>query len=501
MSRHPATRAPARRARLLGITAGAALLLLLAAPAAFAGWLSPNTNNNAEDNFGAPVYTSDCSDTTYAPHLTIKNAWIANDGTNLYFKIEACGTTTSYQYIRYAGGLDCNGDGDVSDADVGTTLGDRKVVYWPRYGASSGDLVSVVDGRNETRFQMPDATYGERVGSTAVFEWYATLQSIYPNCRSSAVVIQMGHGTGQTNSNPVTKDETAFAPWPIPIDYGDTNNPDPNVQPPTCAEYPTRLACDGARHGTEGTLKLGLLVDPDNGGIYTVNADGDDLANASDEDGAFPTAAVNWVKGGQGSLTATVTGGDGYLNCWIDWNNDKDWADAGEKVVDNSPVSAGENARTFTVSNSAANFPTAFIARCRVAPASGQGSAVTGAVEFGEVEDHRWVFGATGNRPAAPNLAAGVVNSTDLQLTWPNIASNEGYVVLSSANPYFLPGDAGVTATPDSGPPFDAPGVVGGTAASVFYAAQGQVTSSDPDLTSGLSNRVGLFEYDLTRGD
>jgi hypothetical protein len=201
-----------------------------------------------------------------------------------------------------------------------------------------------------------------------------------------------------------------------------------------------------------------------------------------------------------GSLTAQVTGGSGYLNCWIDWNRDNDWADSGEKVVDNSAAPVGSAVRTFAVP-SGATFPGAFIARCRLAPGSGQGSAVTGAVEFGEVEDHRWVFGATGNRPVAPEpVAASVVNTTDLRLTWTNSASNEGYLVLSSADPYFLPGDAGVTSTLDSGSPFDQPGVVGGIAANAFYAVRGQVTSSTPDLTSAPSNRVGLFEYELTRG-
>jgi hypothetical protein len=476
----------------------AALVALFIVPATFAGWLTPNVNNNAQDDFGAPVYTSACDDPNIAQHLEIKNAWIANDGTHIYFKIEACGTTTSYQYIRYAGGLDCNNDGDVSDGDT-ATLGDRKVVYWPTYGGG-GDQVNVVDGRNETRFQMPDATYGERIGSTAIFEWRATLQSIYPECRSSTVVIQMGHGTGQTNSNPVTKDETALAPWPMPIDYGDANNPNPGAQPPTCEQYPTRLACDGARHGTAGALKLGNLADPDTGGVYTANADGDDLANVADEDGAFPTEGVNWVKGGTGSLTAQVTGGSGYLNCWIDWNNDKDWADTGEKVVDNAAVAEGQNTRTFTVSNSSANFPTAYIARCRVAPASGQGSSVTGPVEFGEVEDHRWAFGSSGNRPATVTVSAAVLNPTTLRLSWSNVAANEGYLVLSSAAPYFKPGDAGVTVTPDTGSPYDATGVLGAPANAQFYAVQGQVTSSDPDLTSGLSNRVGVFEFALTPG-
>jgi hypothetical protein len=493
-------RSRARHLRAAAFTA-ALLLLLLTAPALFAGWITVNTNNNAADDFGPPVYTSNCGNGSIADQFEIKNGWIAYNGTDIAFKLEACGTASSYSNVRYAGGLDCTRDGDVNDAD-GATLGDRRVVYQPQSG-SAGDKVTVVDGANNTMFEVQDVNYGERIGSTAIFEWKAPLQYIPPDCRASVFTIGMGHGTAEiVTGRAQTRDQSPLNQRAIPIDYGDANNPNPNAQPPTCAEYPTRLACDGARHGTEGALKLGALVDPDNGGLYNVNADGDDLANLADEDGVFPTEGVNWVKGAQGSLTATVTGGSGYLNCWIDWNNDKDWADAGEKVVDNSAVAAGASTRAFTVSNSAANFPTAFIARCRLSPGSGQGSAVTGPVEFGEVEDHRWAFGSSGNRPAAPTLAASLPNPTTLRLSWTNIAANEGYFILSSAAPYFKPGDAGVTtvADPDNSSPYDVAGVAGAPADARFYAAQGQVTSSDPDLTSGLSNRVGLFEFALVKG-
>lgn len=477
----------------------AALLFTLAASAASAGWLSPNTNNNAQDNFGAPVYTSACANATIDNHLEIKNAWIANDGTNLYFKLEACGTFSNYQNIRYAGGLDCTGDGDINDGDT-ATLGDRKVVYTPPFGTNSGDQVNVVDGKNDLKFQMPNNTYGERVGATAIFEWYTTLQSIHPDCRSSATTIKMGLGTALISGTAQTKDTTPQLDWPMPIDYGDANNPNPGAQPPTCEQYPTRLACDGARHGTAGALHLGAAVDPDTGGLYGVDANGDDLANVADEDGVAPTAGVNWTRGGSGSLTANVTGGSGFLNCWVDWNRDNDWADIGEKVIDNLAVAAGANNLSISVPAGATAFPTNYIARCRVAPSSGQGAAITGAVEFGEVEDHKWAFGSTGNRPAPVTVTPAVVNATTLSLSWAAVTGNEGYVVLSSANPYFNPGDAGVTATADNAPPFDVANVVGGTPDTLFYALQGQVTTSDPDLTSALSNRVGLFEFGLVKG-
>ncbi len=474
----------------------ATLVALFIVPATFAGWLSPNVNNNAQDNFGDPIYTGACNK-SYADYVEIRNAWIANDGANLYFKVEACATTTNYSAVRYVGGLDCNSDGDVDDGDTATTYGDRRVVYVPAAGGG-GDQVNLVDGKNNLLYQLPDNNYGERIGSTALFEWMMPLQYIYPECRASIAPIPMGVGTGLTNKYPPTQDQTPQVSWSIPIDYGDAINPNPETR--TCEQFPTRIACDGARHGTAGALRLGALLDPDTGGVHTANADGDDLANLPDEDGVAPTAGVNWVNGGQGSLTAAVAGGSGYLNCWIDWNNDKDWADADEKVVNAAPVAAGANTLAISVPAAAAPFPTSYIARCRLSPASGQGTSVTGAVEFGEVEDHKWAFGATGNRPAPVTLAASVLDPATVRLSWTNIPANEGYLVLSSAAPYFQPGDAGVTVTPASGSPYDVTGVLGPPADARFYAVQGQVTSSDPDLTSALSNRVGIFEFALVAG-
>ncbi len=491
MLRHVLQTDGAPRTRLAAVVL-AALVVLIAAPVALAGWITINTNNNQSDNYGTPIYTSTCSNTGIDDYLEIKNAWIANDGTNLYFKLEACGTTTGYSSVRYAGGLDCNNDGDVSDPYVNGPDGDRKVVFLP-----GADQVYLVDGANNNIVQLQGNQYSERIGSTALFEWQMPLQYIYPACRASEFAIKMGVGTALfVGGRPQTKDQTPETPWSIPIDYGDASNPDPSANPPTCTQYPVRIGCDGARHGTAGTLRLGALEDPDGGNIHTADASGDDLDNQADEDGVTPTVGVKWVSAGQGSLDVTVNGGNGYLNCWVDWNNDKDWADSGEKIVNDAAVSAGLSTKTFSVPSVA--FPNSFIARCRLSPAAGQGTNVTGAVEFGEIEDNQWVFGSSGNRPVSVTVTPSI-NGSALRLSWTNNASNEGYLVLSSALPYFLPGDPGVSTTPDpdNSSPFDATGTVGGPIDAIYYVVQGQVTSSTPDLTSAPSNRVGLYEFTL----
>ena len=39
----------------------------------------------------------------------------------------------------------------------------------------------------------------------------------------------------------------------------------------------------------------------------------------------------------------------GYLDAWIDYNVDGDWADAGEHVYTTLPLTAGPNALSFVV--------------------------------------------------------------------------------------------------------------------------------------------------------
>ncbi len=179
-----------------------------------------------------------------------------------------------------------------------------------------------------------------------------------------------------------------------------------------------------------------------------------------------------------------------------------DYGDAGEHVINDTAVMTGTTTLMFAVP--AVTFPNKFTARCRLAPAAGQATSVTGAVEFGEVEDYVWAFGATGNRPVPLLVAAGLPVTDTVRLDWGLTPSNESYLILRSTQPYFQAGDPGVmiVADPDNAAPYDDPGVAGDplAPATLFYAAQGQVTSSDPVLVSGLSNRVGLFEFSLVPG-
>ena len=121
------------------------------------------------------------------------------------------------------------------------------------------------------------------------------------------------------------------------LDFGDA------WDSPVIAGYPTLLAHNGARHTVMPGIFLGARVDLEPDGQPTFGADGDDLnppAGIDDEDGVVLPSVL--VAGS--TVPAQVTASaPGFLNAWIDFNCDSDWADPGEQVFFNQPVGAGLN--------------------------------------------------------------------------------------------------------------------------------------------------------------
>jgi len=158
----------------------------------------------------------------------------------------------------------------------------------------------------------------------------------------------------------------------VPYDFGDA--PDPT--------YPTLEASDGARHRLGSTLYLGSDVDPDDDGLPTAAADGDDNDNRDDEDGVVFTTIAN--PGGTSGVDVEASEA-GLLNAWIDFNTDGDWDDAGEQIFTDEALTAGINSLTFAVP-AGATVGIDTVARFRVDSAGGL--LPTGAASDGEVEDH-----------------------------------------------------------------------------------------------------------------
>lgn len=163
------------------------------------------------------------------------------------------------------------------------------------------------------------------------------------------------------------------------LDFGDA--PDPR--------YPTMLVNDGARHHIPTAYWLGPAApDSDPDGIPTSGADGDDNnppLGMDDEDGV--TLGGPLVRG-QATAASIIASTNGWLDAWIDFNADGDWADAGENISPAAPLAPGANPFGITVPGSAALGPT--YARFRFS--SSGGLSCTGFVSDGEVEDYQFTI-------------------------------------------------------------------------------------------------------------
>ncbi|MCS6845378.1 MAG: ExeM/NucH family extracellular endonuclease [Caldilineales bacterium] len=123
--------------------------------------------------------------------------------------------------------------------------------------------------------------------------------------------------------------------------------------------------------------------------------------STADNDGVAPTIGVPWNNITGGSVDVTVTGADGWVTGWVDWNNDGDFADSGEQVFTNLHVPAGTTVtQTFTIPVPVGS--QSFNGRFRVYPspqtllAALQPDAPpspVGGANGGEVEDYTWSFG------------------------------------------------------------------------------------------------------------
>ncbi len=119
----------------------------------------------------------------------------------------------------------------------------------------------------------------------------------------------------------------------------------------------------------------------------STNADADDTTNVADEGSiVFPTL----YAGQTATLDVPVTGANGFLQAWIDWNDDGDFDDTvggqSEQVAVDATIlgSIGTASLPLTIPANAALTPT--IARLRWSADSGLASS--GLVTSGEVEDY-----------------------------------------------------------------------------------------------------------------
>ena len=182
------------------------------------------------------------------------------------------------------------------------------------------------------------------------------------------------------SSLPATSNADTASVTPVTFqDYGDAPTSLTSIDASLTAIY------QAASHPTGGAY-LGSSIDVELANQPNVTATGDDSAGTDDENGVtFPTPAL--LSGQSNSLTVTASA-SGFLNAWIDWNQDGDWADTGEQIANNQTLSAGSNSLSVTPVTTCPHGAT--YARFRFTGSSASGLSPTGSSALtGEVEDYQ----------------------------------------------------------------------------------------------------------------
>jgi len=154
--------------------------------------------------------------------------------------------------------------------------------------------------------------------------------------------------------------------------------------------YSTMLSSNGARHILDGVTYLGSSVDSELDGQPGPNADGDDVPSGGDptddEDGV--TFLTPIMPNQPFAIQVTVNGpaAGGYLNGWIDFNGDGDFADPGEQISAEQLLAPGTH--TLALTAPAVVNENNLYSRFRLTADSGNATTPTGKATSGEVEDY-----------------------------------------------------------------------------------------------------------------
>lgn len=248
------------------------------------------------------------------------------------------------------GWIDWNGDSDFADAgeQVATNIQDNLVGDTNNTAGTIAFNVSVPAGAVTT------PTY-------ARFRWSST------SGLSSTAVARDG-------------EIEDYALTVAALDYGDAPSNMSSIDASLGTAY------GDAWHSITGNVRLGNGIDGESASQSTgLLADGD----GADDDGViFPQLSGQAIlRVGQANSVSVTASSAGFLNAWIDWNQDGDWNDVGEQIASNQAVVAGAN--TLSVTPTTGSPHGATYARFRLTSAPPASPSPLGVAADGEVEDYR----------------------------------------------------------------------------------------------------------------
>ncbi|MDB9879447.1 LruC domain-containing protein [Pseudomonadales bacterium] len=210
---------------------------------------------------------------------------------------------------------------------------------------------------------------------------------------SDVTAVEFAQGPSSSNNDGA---RCAYAPVVIneasKADFGDA--PD---------TYGTSLGENGPRHGdTNNSLFLGAIVDRENQAY--LSPESDDAVGEADEDGI---SFVTTLEAGKPAIIQVQVQGEGYLNGWIDFNQNGRFDDS-EQITRDQSVTTGTH-------NLIIDVPSTLVAGntwSRFRLSSNTGVGANGGVPDGEVEDHEVLLSS----------------STDTTVYYPSV---KGFVTLA----------------------------------------------------------------------
>ncbi|WP_232603102.1 GEVED domain-containing protein [Photobacterium carnosum] len=132
-------------------------------------------------------------------------------------------------------------------------------------------------------------------------------------------------------------------------------------------------------------LALGSRWDPEFIQWVSTDATGDDIHGQNDEDLVIPAQIIVETST---TLPIQVVG-NGFVSIWVDINNDGDFSDSNELLINDQAVTAGNNNIAITLdAASAEGFNGNTVMRVRLCSAANSCNTFDGAAVDGEVEDH-----------------------------------------------------------------------------------------------------------------
>lgn len=231
---------------------------------------------------------------------------------------------------------------------------------------------------------LPNGTFRVSMSASGVLLQNTELTTVTGNTPATSVT-DNGTSAFQTLTLGGSVAGVDFA-WVSTVDYDFGDLP---------AGYGTLIVNDGARHILSGAPALYLGTTPPDielNGQPNATATGD----GADESGISVVSPAAWLEGANGGTLRAVVNGSGWLVGWMDFNNDGDFLDTNEMVMDQA-VTTGAANYSFTVPVGAlgGGGGVDIYSRFRLFEAAPPISLLSyvGSVTGGEVEDYRLTVG------------------------------------------------------------------------------------------------------------